>query len=214
MKRTPRPSNPGDAVARALAIATSEASTPVPHLYGLGAGNFVPARPDSPFTVYVDPKTERKSLRCDCMGLIAYAYRLPRRREGFNAGRWSTVEGYVNCDSAIQDAEHEQDLFELVDDPRPGDLVIWPSIYAGELASPYRGRTGVRRRIGHIAIITEVRTAIWRMKKDYSLLSVVQCGSKHSPAVHRSNAAVWANKDRTQWGRRDEWGSRIVRPIP
>ncbi len=200
--RMPRPCAPDEAVASAIAFAHMESLSKEPLPYWLGGGNYRAAHPLSPATT---------SIRgVDCIGWICWAYKLPRKRIGFNHGRWATVNDYVNTDSLIQDAEHERDLVDEVFIPRIGDLLVWPSIYAGELASPRR-RAGTRRRIGHIAIVTNVPSLWLPQKPAFEQLTVSQCGSRHTPAIHISTGAAWANKDRTQWGQRPEWRSRILR---
>ena len=87
---------------------------------------------------------------------MTFALRLPHKRPGFNHGAWSTVTDWVNTDSMIQDADHERDLFvRVVDAPRPGDLVVWPSILAGEVDHNAR-HPGQRERIGHVGIVVDV----------------------------------------------------------
>lgn len=209
--RQPRPCPPAESVQRALAMA--EAARNAPHIYDLGEGDYQP-HSRLPLT-----SSERKggALASDCIGAIVHALAIPRRRVGFNRGRWSVVEGYVNTDSSIQDAQHERDLFELVRDrPQPGDLLCWPSIYEEELVSDpkKRRRRGQRVRIGHISIVVDVQAAEWDWSAPaFSLLDVVQCGSRHRPAIHRSTGAAWAGRETFRRQRRPEWGSVLLRPI-
>jgi hypothetical protein len=184
-----------------------------PHPYVLGGGNYSPKAPRTAVTVVV--KGGKRIVGIDCMGVVAYALKVPRHRPGYNRGSWSSVIDWVNTDSAIQDADHERDLFEPVtDEPEPGDVLVWPSVYAGELSSPYKGKSGERRRIGHISLIIRVRIGRWDWNNPpYDKLDVVQGGSRHTPAIHTSTGAAWAGKQRTQWGTRPEWVSRILRPI-
>lgn len=211
MARQPRPTPAAERVARALAMV--EAALVTPHVYDLGEGDYQPT--------HVLPLThsDRKDyeLASDCIGAVVHALAVPRRRPGFNEGRHSVVTGYVNTDSAIQDAQHERDLFELVTDrPHPGDLLCWPSIYEGELAADpaKRRRAGKRMRIGHISIIVEVRALEWDWAAPaFDLVDVVQCGSTHRPAIHRSTGASWAGRDLFRRQRRPEWSSVLLRPL-
>lgn len=212
MKRNPRPCDPSESVARAQALAEVEAKLVKPHRYGLGTGNYFPEDPTRIFTTFTDISGNR-DLRSDCMGPVAYSLRIPRKRPGFNHGSWSVVTDWVNTDSLIQDAEHEQDLVMEVDEPQPGDLLVWPSIYSGELSSPFKGRTGNRRRIGHVSLVVRVDAGFWKVSPKYERVRVAQCSSRHTPAIHLSDALAWKNKQRTQWGTRHEWRSRILRPI-
>ncbi len=210
--RQPRPCSATESVQRALAMADAAASAP--HIYDLGEGDYQP-RSSLPLTF-----SERNGgkLASDCIGAIMHALAIPRRRVGFNDGPWSVVEGYVNTDSAIQDAQHERDLFELVTDrPRPGDLICWPSIYEGELIKEpsKRRRRGARLRIGHIAEVIDVSRALeWdAAHPSFDLLNVVQCGSRHRPAIHRSTGASWLGRDLFRKQRRPEWASVLLRPL-
>lgn len=210
-QRQPRPVGAEERVRRAHEMV--EAAASCPHIYDLGEGDYQP-HSALPLTT-----SERKGgvLASDCIGTVVHAMAIPRRRVGFNDGPWSVVEGYVNTDSSIQDAQHERDLFELVRDrPQPGDLLCWPSIYEGELvADPKkRRRRGQRVRIGHISIVVDVQAAEWDWSAPaFSLLNVVQCGSRHRPAIHRSTGAAWAGRETFRRQRRPEWGSVLLRPI-
>src|SRR5262245_49816365 len=53
--------------------------------------------------------------RSDCAGFaICRCYGLRRHRPGFNRGAWSSVEDDLNCNSAIEDADHHRELFVCV----------------------------------------------------------------------------------------------------
>lgn len=209
-QRQPRPAPAAERVARALAMV--EAALVTPHVYDLGEGDYL-REAVLPLT-----HSERK-LRpaSDCIGAVMHALAVPRRRPGFNVGRHSVVTGYVNTDSAIQDAQHEQDLFTLVTDrPQLGDLLCWPSIFEGEIIKDpaKRRRAGKRIRIGHISILVEVRALEWDWAAPaFDLVDVVQCGSVHTPAIHRSTGRSWAGRDLFRRQRRPEWSSVLLRPL-
>lgn len=215
MKREPRPCSAEESVARALQLAASEASSASPHPYILSAGRYNPRRPDTPWSPGVSEDAITRhgtTLGCDCSAFVKWANKLQSGRPGYNAGPWATVTGSINVDSLIEDARHEQDLVTIVKDaPRPGDLAAWPSIRGRDIGKS--GAQAARRfRVGHIGEIVEVRALEWDWEMpQWSLLELVQCGSKHSPAVHLSTAASWANREKYN-GRIDErWASVVLR---
>lgn len=187
----PVPCSPAEAAGRALVIVGR------PEPYVLGAGDYTGKSPDLPFT------QPRGIVGCDCWGLAgAWAYKLPRHRPGFNRGAWSTVSDDINCDSAIEDAEHRQDLFELAQSPAVGDLLVYPSI---------RGPDRKRIRIGHVGIITGVPAEWDPATPQYELVEVVQCQASIRPAIMRGPGRTWANKSQFRGLRDDSWRTRIVR---
>ena len=183
-----------DPVARALMMVGR------PEPYVLGGGDWRPAQPEAPFTL---AKRGGAYVRgCDCWGLVAWAYRQPRRRVGYNKGRWATVSDYVNCDSAIEAAEHGAagSLWCVVEAPRVGDLLVWPSV---------RGPGGHRVRIGHVGIVAGV-PAEWA-PGGFELLDVVQCQASKRPAIMRGTGASWRGRE-TFRGKTDAaWRTRILR---
>lgn len=210
-QRLPRPARRDVRVRRALEMVAAAATTP--HRYFLSAGDY---RPGSALPCTRPAKTAPKPAS-DCIGAVMHALQVPRRRDNFNLGSWSVVTGYVNTDSAIQDAQHEHDMFELALRPEPGDLLCWPSIYEHELAADpkKRRRAGERLRVGHISIVVEVRALEWDLAAPaFSLLDVVQCGSTHTPAIHCSTGASWAGRDKFREQRRPEWAAVLLRPRP
>lgn len=109
-------------------------------------------------------------------------------------------------------------LFEIAVRPEPGDLLCWPSIYEEELSADpaKRRRRGARVRIGHIAIVVDVSRALeWDVSRpDFALLDVVQCGSRHQPAIHRSTGARWAGREKYGLhAARAEWSSLLLLPL-
>lgn len=134
----------------------------------------------------------------DCAGFaICRCYGLRRHRPGFNRGVWSSVEDDLNCNSAIEDADHNRELFVRGDRPELGDLIAYPTIrLPGSGAGPW---------IGHIAIVVGVDRArnIDMTRPDWSLLDVVQCCGPSPtrpngiPGIIASNGAHWNDHDRT-----------------
>jgi hypothetical protein len=187
-----RPCSPAEAVARALSMVD------VPGPYILGTGDYNPSGPDVPWT-------ERDGLRgSDCAGFaISWCYKLPRHRPGYNIGPWSSVSDDLNCNSAIEDAEHARELFTLADGaPQVGDLIAYPTIrLAGHVF------------IGHVCIVVGVgRAGAWSVP-DYSLLDVVHCHGPNGrkPACTRADGAIWNQHDHV-WPK-PEHRSRLLRAV-
>lgn len=94
----------------------------------------------------------------DCFGFaVCELYGLRRHRPGFNRGSWATIADDLNCDSAIEDADHAGELFERVQTPAPGVLLVYPTI---------RLPGHPQRWIGHIGIIFGVsRCSEWNHRR-------------------------------------------------
>jgi hypothetical protein len=152
-----------DAVDRALTLLGS--SLP----YVLGGGNHLgPTR--------VKRNGTLSPLGFDCWGFAdSFAFQRPRHHPGFNRGWWATVADDINCDSAIEDAEHRRQIYEVVTTPRRGDLLVMPSIRVA----------GKRVRIGHVWLVAGV-PAEWDLTHpQYELIDVLQC-SPSKPAIKRT----------------------------
>lgn len=140
----------------------------------------------------------------DCFGFaVCELYGIKRHRPGFNRGAWATVSDDLNCNSALEDAEHAGELFEIVQWPEPGVLLAYPTIRL----------MGHAPFIGHIGIVVSVRGALewdaWR--PDYALLDVVDCHGPNGrkPGVVLGNGTVWNRHDEL-WPKR-EHRTRMLR---
>lgn len=180
-----RPCSAAEAVERALSLVGKGGQ------YVLGTGDHVGEG--------LPPWTTRDGVSgSDCAGFaMCWAYKLRRHRKGFNVGSWATVSDDLNCNSAIEDARHERDLFELVTGaPQPGDLVTYPTFKLVGID----GQT--RTFIGHVGIVTSVtRVLEWDpATPQYELLDVVQCKGPNGrkPAVVATDGSLWAHHD-TVW---------------
>ena len=188
----PRPRHSADeAVSHALAM--------VGHgIYQLGAGD-IDSNND-------DPRDCFGFAVCECFGIR-------RRRPGFNAwqrdldGRTPSVIDDLNCNSAIEDADHARELFERADRPRPGDLIAYPTIRLPGHAQPW---------IGHVAIVVGVdRVRDWDLAApDWSRLDVVQCcgPAGRRPGILRTDASHWNGHDAT-WPK-PEHRTALLRVLP
>lgn len=195
----PRPCSAAEAVARALSLVGKGGS------YVLGTGDYTPIRGNEP--IRDEPWTYRDGIKgSDCAGFaLSWCYRIKRHRPGYNRGSWATVTDDLNCNSAIEDAEHGRELFELVTGPiQPGDLLTYPTFKAGILG---------KRFIGHVGIVTGVSR--WNGQPGrYDLLDVAQCCGPNgrSPAVLATDGHVWAHHDAV-WPQPSRQ-TRVLRAIP
>lgn len=175
------PCTADEAVSRALAQVARGGG-----YYQMGGGNYVPAQPDTPLQLAGGP--------CDCDGFYCWAWRLPRHRPGFNHGSWATVSDDINPNSAIEDADHRQELFTRVitAPPRPGDALMYPTftvVDAHGLAHEF---------VGHVAVITSV-PADFQMGQPWARLDTAQvCGPLfRAPAAVFKSGATFDEHDAT-----------------
>ncbi len=146
--------------------------------------------------------------RFDCAGFaISRCYQLRRHRPGFNIGPWASISDDLNCNSAIEDADHHHELFVRAARPEPGDLLTYPTFYLPGNPKPF---------IGHVAIVVDVsRVVEWDPAAPaWSLLGVVQCCGPDGrmPGIVASSAHHWAEHDRV-WPK-SEHRSSLLRLVP
>ena len=198
----PRPCSSTEAVQRALSLVGKGGQ------YWLGTGDYRPRTVagqlvDQPWT------SNNGGIGSDCCGFaVDWCYKLPRHRPGYNVGSWSSCSDDINCNSAIEDAEHARDLFEIADRPMPGDLIAYPTIYT---------KDGLEH-VGHVGIIVAVnRCAEWDpTTPQYYLLDVVQvCGPNgRMPAAIRTDGSVWDHHDVKPFVTKPEHKTRVLRARP
>ena len=102
----------------------------------------------------------------------------------------------INCNSAIEDALHGCEVFELASGAvQPGDLLCYPTF---TLLAP----DGTHKQfIGHVGIVTGVRALEWDWAwPQYELLDIAQCKGPNGrkPAVVATDGSLWAHHD-TVW---------------
>lgn len=146
-------------------------------------------------------------LGMDCAGAaINYAHEIKRHRPGFNRGRWATVSDDINTNSAIEDSEHNQELFVPVDDAhiQPGDLIAYPTIYVRRLSLK------TLKFIGHVQMVVAVPEG-WTRENGFACLSIVHCHgpNKRRPAVTLSTGDACDRHDE-QWGK-PQHRTKIIR---
>ena len=167
-----------EAVQRALSLVNNGGC------YWLGTGDYRPhGTVDLPWT------TNNGGTGSDCCGFaITWCYKLVRHRPGFNVGSWSSCSDDINCNSAIEDAEHAGELFEIADRPQPGDLLTYPTIHLHG-----------HEFVGHVGMIVGASRCLeWDpTTPQYHLLDVAQCKGPNgrAPAVVRTDGSVWGHHD-------------------
>jgi hypothetical protein len=129
----------------------------------------------------------------DCFGFaFCEVYGVKRHRPGFNRGAWSSVSDDLNCNSAIEDADHAGELFERVFTPAPGVLLVYPTIRLAGHDQPW---------IGHVAIVVGMSRCLeWDHRfPSYAHLDVVQCRGPNGrkPGIVATDGAGWDVHDHT-----------------
>lgn len=127
----------------------------------------------------------------DCFGFaVNECFGLRRHQPGFNRGPWASVEDDLNCNSAIEDADHAGELFERVTTPAPGILIAYPTIRIAGHPDPW---------IGHIGIVVGVsRCAEWdHDRPQYEFLDVVHCHGPNGrrPGIVKTDGSPWSLHD-------------------
>jgi len=131
----------------------------------------------------------------DCFGFaVCECFGLKRHRPGFNRGSWASVADDLNCNSAIEDADHHRELFvHVAGPPRIGDLLCYPTFRLEGHARPW---------IGHVAIVVGTERLIeWdRAWPTWSFLDVVQCAGPDGrrPGIIATDAHHWDDHDK-EW---------------
>lgn len=140
----------------------------------------------------------------DCFqAAVCDAYGLVRHRPGFNHGPWATVSDDLNCNSAIEDSEHRQELFVPVseDELNIGDLIMYSTIRLPHHPLPF---------IGHVQMVVR-KPPGWTRKTGFSALDIVHCHGPEGrrPAVTIGRGDACDHHDQ-QWNQ-PQWLTRMVR---
>jgi hypothetical protein len=142
----------------------------------------------------------------DCFqAAVCYAHNINRHRPGFNVGRWATVSDDLNCNSAIEDSEHKQELFVPVADAdvRPGDLIAYPTIRLRRIPP-------IRPFIGHVQKVVRVPPG-WTRAMGFGALEIVHCHGPNGrrPAVTLGHGDACDRHDE-RWGK-PQHRTKIIR---
>lgn len=187
MTPAPRPCSPIAAVTVARSLVGSG-------VYWLGTGDY-----DTPV-----------GGKSDCFGFaFNRCYGVKRHRPGFNVGPWASVTDDLNCNSAIEDADHHRELFLRVTGgpPRIGDLLAYPTFHLEGHPKPW---------IGHVAIVIGTERLVeWDWARPtWALLDVAQCAGPNGrrPGIIATDAHHWDDHDKT-WPR-PEHRSSLLRVVP
>lgn len=177
--------------------------------YQLGAGGWDPKHPDTCFHPHWDVENHPGVIGCDCSAYaIKYGLKLSGHRPGFGRGPGAHVVDYINSDSALYDAIHNRELFELVEGPPiEADLLVIPS--------RFDSKTGVRIGIGHVMATVRNRALEWDhevLPRPWHLVDVVQCRGPNGarPGVIESTAEYCARHD-AKWVKVPEMWSQVIR---
>lgn len=175
----------GEAVDRARSLVNKGGQ------YILGTGDYrgVVNGTDLPWTKYYAKSSPwYNKPGSDCAGFaICWTWKLRRHRPGFNVGPWATVSDDINCNSALEDGLHKQELFVTLPEKacvQPGDLIVYPTIVVAG-----------KKFIGHVGLVE--RIPIKFTYGDWSELTVIQCHGPngHTPGVVRTDGSVWEHHD-------------------
>lgn len=166
--------------------------------YGLGEGDYHPRLVDGEL---VDvPWTGELELG-DCSGVaLAWAFKIPRNRPGFNRHSKATISNAINTASAVEDARAKRELYEIVTTPAPGILLVWPTVTVRRWDPVKKKWFRKKLKIGHVSMIESVKRATeWNFEEpDYGLLDVLHCRGPRGrrPGVVRETGKVWRDHDR------------------
>lgn len=172
--------------------------------YRLGAGGFDPDNPDTCF----HPHYETGEVGCDCSAYaIKWLLKLAGKRPGFGRGKGAHVVDYINSDSALFDAIHNHDLFELVQGPpHAGDHIITPSRF---------NAFGKRIGIGHVRLATGNRSLEWDhavLPRPWHLVDTIECRGPDGkrPGVVVGTAKACAAHD-AKWVKIPAMWTQVIR---
>jgi len=173
--------------------------------YWLGAGGYDPKKPDTCF----HPHWDTGDVGCDCSAFaIKFGLKLDGHRPGFGRGPGAHVTDDINSDSALYDAIHNHDLFQLVAGPPvAGDLLIIPS--------RFNPKTGKREGIGHVMATRQNRALEWDhavLPRPWDLVDVIQCRGPNGkrPGVIVSDASYCAKHD-AKWVKVPSMWTQVIR---
>jgi len=127
-----------------MAVYRAKQAALQPAWYILGTGGRDPSNPN-PFT-YKDGV----GWGSDCVWFVDWCRGLDR----YQPGVFSQYDGWINTDSILLEARGKSEFFEIVDQPRPGDAIVTPSLFNAK---------GQRTVIGHIGLIVgvDIDTSSW-----------------------------------------------------
>lgn len=121
---------------------------------------------------------------CDCSGFVCWALGFDRHQPGFAGYDWVSTDSMV-----AMVCRPDNGWFVEVQTPEPGDLVVYPSIYA----------KGKRVRVGHVGMVSGGSLP-------YESLRVIHCSAgnqrRTGKAVQETPATPWQGK-----------GSLFLRPL-
>jgi len=148
---------------RADLLALARSQKALPGSYRLGAG--APAGAISAYDM---------SQACDCSGFVCWALGISRYQPELAFLKKALGHSWMNTDAIVADTLNPAGLFSVPADPRPGDLLVYPSYaYARSSGLALTDKRGPK--IGHVGIVTGTS-------------SVIHCSSGNMNAHGR---AIW-----------------------
>lgn len=155
-----------------------------------------------------DPRSEVDGVNgLDCSGAHAAARRFARKQKNFRY-----YGGWVNTDSMIADARGKQDLYEPLDRPVPGAVLVFCGIDIDN--------DGKRNRVGHVADVDEIAATFDPKHPNFLYVTIFDCAGSNSELpgsdsdVARHPAGYFNGKDKfTYKGKTyqdDEWKTQIL----
>ena len=141
----------------------------------------------------------------DCAGAAqCYAYKVKRHRPGYNRGKWATVTDDVNTNSGIEDGEHGQEIWRVINPEfiLPGDLMAYPTIHLA----------GHEPFIGHVQMAVRIPRG-WKPADGYAAITVAHCHgpTDRRPAVTIDSGAAMDRHD-VKWSKQ-EHRVRVLRVV-
>jgi len=165
---------------------------------------------DDPASHWTTAIRRVKVASSDCAGFVAWCLGYDR----YQPEDFHYYGGWINCDSAILDAEGKQEWFapliETGDPERdqralPGDVVVFPSIDLDH--------DGSRDRVGHIGVIVGVSPR-WKPGA-WSELRVAHCSSgntkKAGQAIAETSGVIWSQREAYKNHSNPRWAARVIR---
>lgn len=185
--------------------------------YGLGKGD-KDELAASPFQFVATAPRNAKN-QCDCIAAVLWAFKCPRK-----TGMFPEYGGDINVDSALMDAGCIKGDYVLrkffveLEVGEPGDILMFPSVRAGELGDKSYP-AAARLRIGHTGLITGQRVKNCDTTSIIANYSVLECSSG-SPAIKHgwdTNFHVQNNRANVTWQgtvhTNPSWRTRVVRYV-
>ncbi len=162
---------------------------PIQYLLGHGGRDPQSAHPGQ-------PAWGPRKWACDCSAFVAWCLGLPKVCKEFP--HWS---GNICTTSIWEAATKRSGWFDFVEEPIPGDLVVYPNVYG--LRSPTANAVAEKIRIGvgHVGIVVAaLQMPAPQRGLGWYASRVIHCSSGHQAklgyAIAEDNASIWQRRGR------------------